>query len=172
MKIVLPTVQNVSAKVRELAAEWRKDILVIEGQDEKLAAFDAADVALAASGTVSTELALSATPMVIGYRVGALTAAIARRYVKVPYITLVNLILNREVVPEFVQENCTSANLSRELIRLLTNHAARVEQVTATASAVKAMGLGDEKPSVRAAREILRIIEEPRRKPAAALKKA
>jgi lipid-A-disaccharide synthase len=107
--------------------------------------------------------------MVIGYRVGALTAAIARRFIKVPYVTLVNIILNREVVPEFIQENCTSANLSRELIRLLTNPAARLEQVTATASAVKAMGYGDEAPSMRAAREILRIIKEPRRLPGAAV---
>jgi len=169
IRIVLPTVQNVSASVRKLAAEWRKDILVVEGPDEKMGAFDAADIALAASGTVSTELALSTTPMVIGYRVGALTAAIARRFIKVPYVTLVNIILNREVVPEFIQENCTSANLSRELIRLLTNPAARLEQVTATASAVKAMGYGDEAPSMRAAREILRIIKEPRRSPGAAV---
>ena len=167
IRVVLPTVQNVSASVRTLAEQWRKDILVVEGPDEKMGAFDAADIALAASGTVSTELALSTTPMVIGYRVGALTAAIARRFIKVPYITLVNLILNREVVPEFVQENCTPANLSRELIRLLTNPAARLEQVTATASAVKAMGYGDEAPSTRAAREILRIIKEPRRSPGA-----
>ena len=169
IRIVLPTVQNVSASVHKLAAEWRKDILVVDGPDEKLGAFDAADIALAASGTVSTELALSTTPMVIGYRVGALTAAIARRFIKVPYVTLVNIILNREVVPEFIQENCTSANLSRELIRLLTNPAARLEQVTATASAVKAMGYGDEAPSMRAAREILRIIKEPRRLPGAAV---
>lgn len=167
IRIVLPTVQNVSASVRKLAAEWRQDILVVEGPDEKMGAFDAADIALAASGTVSTELALSTTPMVIGYRVGALTAAIARRFIKVPYVTLVNIILNREVVPEFIQENCTSANLSRELIRLLTNPAARLEQVTATASAVKAMGYGDEAPSMRAAREILRITKEPRRSPGA-----
>jgi lipid-A-disaccharide synthase len=169
IRIVLPTVQNVSASVHTLAAEWRKDILVVDGPDEKLGAFDAADIALAASGTVSTELALSTTPMVIGYKVGALTAAIARRFIKVPYVTLVNIILNREVVPEFIQENCTSANLSRELIRLLTNPAARLEQVTATASAVKAMGYGDEAPSMRAAREILRIIKEPRRSPGAAV---
>jgi lipid-A-disaccharide synthase len=169
IRIVLPTVQNVSASVRTLAAQWSKDILVVEGPDEKMGAFDAADIALAASGTVSTELALSTTPMVIGYRVGALTAAIARRFIKVPYVTLVNIILNREVVPEFIQENCTSANLSRELIRLLTNPAARLEQVTATASAVKAMGHGDEAPSMRAAREILRIIKEPRRSPGAAV---
>ena len=69
---------------------------------EKFGAFEAADVALAASGTVSTELALCATPMVIGYRVGALTAAIARRYIRVEYITLVNLILKRKAIPEFV----------------------------------------------------------------------
>lgn len=169
LKIVLPTVQNVAPRVRELVAEWGKPVLVLDRPEEKLAAFDAADVALAASGTVSTELALSATPMVVGYRVGAITASIARRFIKVQYVTLVNLILNREVVPELLQENCTAANLSRELIRLLTNHAARVEQVTATAAAVKALGLGDEKPSVRAAREILRIVEEPRQRSAAAV---
>ena len=168
LKVVLPTVQNVSTRIRSLVGEWNRDVLVVDGQEEKLAAFDAADAALAASGTVTTELALSATPMVVGYKLGALTAAVARPFVKVPYITLVNLILGKEAVPEFVQEQCTSANLSRELVRLITNHASRVEQVTACASAVKAMGLGDEKPSMRAAREILRIMAEPRHKAAAA----
>jgi lipid-A-disaccharide synthase len=107
--------------------------------------------------------------MVIGYRVGALKAAIARRMVKVRYATLVNIILDREVVPEFLQERCTAPNLARELVRLLTNHAARVEQVTASVAALKAMGQGDEAPSMRAAREILRIMKEPRRNPDAAL---
>ena len=164
-RIVLPTVQTVSRKVQELVQQWGRDVIVVENPDEKLGAFDAADVALAASGTVATELALSATPMVIGYRVGALTAAIARRMVRVRYVTLVNLILDREVVPEFIQENCTPQNLSRELVRLMTNHAARLSQVTASTAALKQMGLGDEPPSLRAAREILRIMKEPRRKP-------
>ena len=167
-RIVLPTVQTVSRKVHDLVRQWGRDVIVVEDPDDKLGAFDAADVALAASGTVATELALSATPMVIGYRVGALTAAIARRMVRVRYVTLVNLILDREVVPEFIQENCTAPNLSRELVRLLTNHAARVSQVTASTAALKQMGLGDEPPSLRAAREILRIMKEPRRKPDAA----
>jgi lipid-A-disaccharide synthase len=169
-RIVVPTVQTVSHKVRELVSQWGRDVLVIEDAEEKLGAFDAADVALAASGTVATELALSATPMVIGYRVGNLTAAIARRMVKVRFVTLVNLILDRDVVPEFIQENCTAQNLSRELVRLLTNHVARVAQVTASVAALKAMGQGDEPPSLRAAREILRIMKEPRRKPDAAQK--
>ena len=171
-KIAVPTVQSVSARVKELVANWDRDILVVENPDEKLAAFDAADLALAASGTVSTELALSATPMVIGYRVGAMTAAVARPFIKVPYITLVNLILNKEVIPEFVQEQCTSQNLSRELVRLLTNHAARVEQVTACTAAIKSMGYGDEKPSIRAAREVLRLVKEPRQPRAAAINRS
>jgi lipid-A-disaccharide synthase len=169
VRIVLPTVQTVSQKVRERVSQWGRDVLIVEDPEEKMGAFDAADVSLAASGTVATELALSATPMVIGYRVGALTAAIARRMVKVRYATLVNIILDREVVPEFLQERCTAPNLASALVRLLTNHAARVEQVTASVAALKAMGQGDEAPSMRAAREILRIMKEPRRNPDAAL---
>lgn len=166
LKVVIPTVATVAARVRQLAADWRPDVLVTEDQQDKLGAFEGADVALAASGTVSTELALAATPMVIGYRVGDLTAAIARRYIKVPYITLVNLILKREAIPEFVQEECTAENLSGELVRLLTNPAARVAQVTASAEAVNALGLGGETPSVRAARAVLKLLDEPRKKTA------
>jgi lipid-A-disaccharide synthase len=166
MKVVIPTVATVAARVRQLAAEWNKEVLVTEDQQDKFGAFEAADAALAASGTVSTELALAATPMVIGYRVGQVTAAIARRYIKVPYITLVNLILKREAIPEFVQEECTAENLSAELIKLLTNPSARIAQVTASAEAVKALGFGDEKPSVRAARAVLKLLDEPKKKTA------
>ncbi len=166
LRVVIPTVSTVAARVRALAAAWDREVLIVETQEDKFGAFDAADVALAASGTVSTELALSATPMVIGYRVGQVTAAIARRYIKVPFITLVNLILKREAIPELVQEECTAENLSAELIKLLMNPAARVTQVTASAEAVKALGLGDEKPSMRAARAVLKLLDEPKRKAA------
>lgn len=167
LRIVLPTVPTVAARVKALVAEWGHPVLVIEDPQEKFAAFEAADVALAASGTVSTELALSATPMVIGYRLGRLTAMIARRYVRVSYITLINLILNRRAIPEFVQDDCTAENLSAELVQLISNPAARVAQVTASAQAVKALGLGDEKPSVRAARAVLAVMREPRKEKAA-----
>ncbi len=160
LRIVLPTVATVAARVRKLAAEWNRPVIVTEEPAEKFAAFEAADIALAASGTVATELALSATPMVIAYRVGKLTAFIARRYIRVKYITLVNLILDREAIPEFVQDDCTPERLSAELVRLITNPPARVAQVAASAEAVKALGLGDERPSLRAARAILAILAE------------
>jgi lipid-A-disaccharide synthase len=163
LRIIVPTVANVALRVKALAAEWAHPVIVVEEGGDKFAAFEAADVALAASGTVSTELALSATPMVIGYKVGKLTAMIAKRYIRVPYITLVNLILNRRAIPEFVQEDCTAEKLSAELIQLITNPAARVAQVTACAEAVKALGLGDEKPSLRAARAVLAVLREPKK---------
>lgn len=163
LTIVLPTVPNVAARVRALVAEWGRPVIVTEDQSEKFAAFEAADVALAASGTVSTELALSATPMVIGYRVGKLTAMIAARYIRVPYVTLINLILKRKAIPEFLQDDCTPEHLSAELVQLITHPGARVSQVTAAAEAVKALGLGDEKPSVRAARAILTLLREPKK---------
>ena len=101
--------------------------------------------------------------MVIGYRVGKLTAAIAAYYIRVPFITLVNLILKRKAIPEFVQTECTPEHLSAELIQLFTNPNARVAQVTASAEAIKVLGLGDEKPSVRAARAILALLKEPKK---------
>ena len=167
LTIVLPTVPTVAQRVKRLVAEWKHPVLVIEDSKEKFAAFDAADVALAASGTVSTELALSSTPMVIGYRVGRITAEIARRYIRVPFITLVNLILNRQAIPELVQDACTPERISTELVQLITNPSARIAQVTASAEAVKALGLGDEKPSLRAARAIIALLNEPKEKEAA-----
>jgi len=163
LSIVVPTVPTVAFRVREAVATWRRSAIVIEDPSEKWSAFDAADAALAASGTVSTELALTSTPMVIGYRVGALTAGIARQLMTLPpHITLVNLILDRRAIPEFVQENCTAENLSRELVTLLTNPSARMAQVVASGSAIKALGLGQERPSTRAARAILTLATTPR----------
>ena len=75
---VLPTVPNVSAKVREAVKDWPVAVHVVEGNDDKYAALAAADVALAASGTVTTELALARTPMVVAYRLGWLTYALMR----------------------------------------------------------------------------------------------
>jgi lipid-A-disaccharide synthase len=101
--------------------------------------------------------------MVIGYRLGAVTVWVARRLMTLPaHITLVNLILERRAIPEFVQENCTPENLSRELVALLTNPAARMAQVVASGEAIKALGLGDELPSIRAARAVFALAIAPR----------
>ncbi len=72
----------------------------------------AATVALACSGTVSTELALAGAPMVIGYRLGEATYAVLRHLIRTPWITLFNIAARKMIAPEFVQHRCTGANLA------------------------------------------------------------
>jgi len=154
---VIPTVGNVAKLVRRAALDWPTPVHVVEGEREKFAAFDAADAALAASGTVTSELALAKTPMVVGYRLGKVTYALAHRFLRVPYIVLINLILKREAVPEFIQGKCEPIMLSRALSPLLNESAAREKQLRDLEEAVRAFGAGGELPSLRAARTVLEL---------------
>jgi len=122
---VIPTVTQVAHLVKAAAADWPTPVEVIESEEEKFAAFRAADAALAASGTVTMELAIAGTPMVVGYRVGWLTYALAYPLLRVPYMVLVNLILGREAVPEFLQGKCAPESLANALSPLLTDKSAR-----------------------------------------------
>jgi lipid-A-disaccharide synthase len=159
---VLPTVPNVCARVRAETAGWPTPLHVLEGDDDKFASFDAADVALAASGTVTTELALSRTPMVVGYRLGWLTYALARPFIVAKFATLVNILLDREAVPEFIQENCTPEALAAALLLLFRDPKTRDAQTNALKDAIHELGGDDEPPSLRAARTLLAFAWEKR----------
>jgi lipid-A-disaccharide synthase len=156
---VLPTTGHVVDLVRAATADWPTPIHVVESDEEKFAAFDAADAALAASGTVTTELALAKTPMVVGYRVGWLTYLLARPLMHVTNVVLINLVLGREAVPEFIQGACTPEALAGALKPLLTDDATRAKQLRELEEAVRAFGLGQESPSLRAARIVLELAQ-------------
>ncbi|MFT3972026.1 MAG: lipid-A-disaccharide synthase [Amaricoccus sp.] len=121
----------------------------------KRAAFAAADVALAASGTVSLELAAAGTPMVIGYDANRLTVWIARRLVKIDTVTLVNLVTGTRAVPEFLVEDCTPERILPAVERLLLDPGAAAEQRAAGAETMRLLGRGGEPPGLRAARSVL-----------------
>lgn len=159
---VLPTMPNVAAHVREAARDWPTRLIVTEGEAEKYAAFDAADVALAASGTVTTEIALAKTPMVVGYRAGALTYALVKPLIKVEYITLMNLVLGRAAIPEFLQSKCTPEALAAALKPLIDDPAARAAQLKDAEEALDRLGSHGDRPSVRAARAVLTLAEDSR----------
>jgi lipid-A-disaccharide synthase len=152
---LLPTVDHVAAYVREHTRGWPAPLHILEGDADKFSAFDAATAALAASGTVTTELALAGTPMVVAYRLGALTYALARPFVNVRYITLANILLDRPAVPEFIQRACTGAALADALSPLLIDAEARERQKRDLAEVVEKLGVGSERPSLRAARALL-----------------
>ncbi len=156
---VLPTMPHVAARVREAASGWPTPLHILESEDDKYVAFDAADVALAASGTVTAELALSRTPMVVAYRVGGLTWALVKRLIKTPYITLINILLEREAVPEFLQARADPAALADAVQRLFTDQAAATAQIAAMDDFAHQLGEGGEAPSLRAARVLLDFVQ-------------
>jgi lipid-A-disaccharide synthase len=154
---VVPTIAHVAPLVRAAVADWPTPLHVAETDAEKFAAFDAADAALAASGTVTSELALAKTPMVVAYKVGWLTYALAKPFMHVPFMVLVNLVLGRKAVPEFAQYEATPEALVGALKPLLTDDAARAKQVSDLEEGVRAFGMGQDAPSLRAARAILEL---------------
>jgi lipid-A-disaccharide synthase len=159
---VLPTVANVADKVGALTKHWPVPLHLLENTDDKFVSFDAADVALAATGTVTTEVALSGTPMVTAYKLGWLTYALARPFISVRFATLVNILLGREAVPEFIQNRCTPEALSDALLPLFKNSEARATQIRDLDEAMHLLGAGEEAPSLRAARTLLAFAWEKR----------
>ncbi len=133
--------------------------LILPETGLKTAIFAASELALAASGTVSIELAAVGTPMVIGYKTNWLTAAIMRRAMLAPSFTLVNLLTESKAVPEFEPRDCTVANLLSAMQKLLDDPAARAAQIEKGQQAIKALGKGGEDPGLRAARSVLSIIQ-------------
>jgi lipid-A-disaccharide synthase len=159
---VLPTAGHVAPLVKAAAGDWPTPLHIVESDAEKFAAFDAADAALAASGTVTSELALAKVPMVVAYKVGWLTYALAKHLMHAPYMVLVNLVLGRKAVPEFAQYAATPAALATALKPLLAGDAPRAQQIRDLEEGVRAFGVGQERPSLRAARAVLELASKPR----------
>jgi lipid-A-disaccharide synthase len=159
---ILPTIPHIAAEVRQLTAAWPVSLHIVESESDKFAAFAAANVALAASGTVTTELALSGVPMVVAYKVGAISHAVAKAIVRVPHVSIVNLLLGREAVPEFLQTRCRPELLSSAVVRLFRDEAYREQQKRDLREAVHLLGIDDDPPSLRAARVLLDFVQERR----------
>jgi lipid-A-disaccharide synthase len=154
MAVVLPTIPSVAALVRDAVADWPTPVSVVTGEAARRDAFASADVALAASGTVILELAAAGVPLVACYRGRRLTAAIVLRLLRVRHVTLVNILLDRAVVPELLQDDCTPASLAQALVDLLDDPAARARQRAGFAAALDLLAV-DGLPSDRAAAVVL-----------------
>jgi lipid-A-disaccharide synthase len=158
LRVALPTVPTLGPLVRELVRDWPVRPEVIEQPDRKRAAFGAADVAIAASGTVSLELAANACPMVIAYDMHPVTLWLMRRMARVDTVTLVNLVSETRVVPEFIGRDCRAARIAPALARLLTDPQAQAAQAAAMALTMARLGQGGEAPGLRAARSVLAFL--------------
>ena len=159
VRCVLPTPPSRAAQVTALTTDWPVPLMVEAHPERRFACYAEADLALAASGTVGLELALARLPTIILYRTSFLTAAIVRRLVRVRYASLINLVADAPLVPEFLQERATPTALAEAATALLTDPRAWQAQVNALDGVAKALGAGTVPPSVRAAGEVMLLLD-------------
>ena len=154
----VPVASAVAGEVTRATAGWPLSTHVVHGEAEKFDAMAAAEVALAASGTVALELAMAGVPMVVAYRLNPVSSAVARRMVRVDYINLINLLLDRPAVPELLQGDCRGDLLAAALTRLLEDEALRAAQGAAASEALAMLSPEQGVPSDRAADTVLKLI--------------
>ena len=167
LRLVLPLAENRAEEILADPGEWPvtahfldpRGLPFEQAESRKFAAFAAADAALAASGTVSLELAAMRSPMVVAYKVNPITAFLVRRLLKVDTATLVNLVTETRAVPEFIQEKCRPEDVASALSPLLPAPGEpsfeREAQLAAAEGTMRALGEGAAAPSERAAQSIL-----------------
>ena len=157
LQVAVVVAGTVAASVRAQVADWPVEAHLVE-EDDKYAAMKAATVALATSGTVSTELALAGAPMIIAYRFQPLSYAIMRPFFTGKYATLFNHAADEEIAPEYIQKDATPDHLVPALERLLEDPAARADQARRQTAALDLMGREGRDPSEIAAEAVLDVI--------------
>jgi lipid-A-disaccharide synthase len=170
MELVLPTVPHLVAQVRAGVAGWAVAPRIVVEPAEKWAAFRQARAALAASGTVTLELALAGIPTVAAYRMSIVEWSIARLLrmrSTLPSVILANLIMGENVIPELLQSDCTPERLAEALLPLLSDTPQRRRQIAAFGRLDAIMAIGGEAPSAKAAAIVLDVAQHGRRDPAA-----
>ena len=158
IRVVLPTVPGVAEMVREMTRRWPTEPIVVENSRDKRAAFAAADLALAASGTVSLELAANRIPMVIGYDMAPLSRMLIGMLLRTDTVTLVNLVSETRSIPEFLGRDCQPGPMAKALQTALEDMSARKAQLDAMDVTMERLGKGGEAPGLRAARSVLQAI--------------
>ncbi|QFS83299.1 Lipid-A-disaccharide synthase [Roseivivax sp. THAF40] len=166
LRVVVPAAHSVAGAVQETVRDWPGNPIVLDPRDPerldmvtaKRAAFGAADVALAASGTVSLELAAAATPMVIAYDMSWLSRQIIGRMLITDTVTLVNLVSETRVVPEFIGKDCKPGPIADAVLQVLD---APEAQTRAMMETMVRLGLDGPPPGERAARAVLDGLGKP-----------
>ena len=158
-EVAIPVVESVRGLIEQHLPAWPKRPALLEGEEDKFRAFKLARAALAASGTVTLELAVAGTPMVVAYKVDAVMAPPLRLMIKARSIVLANLVLGENAFPELIQERCTPVKLADALAAILDEGPARAKQLAALARIPERLRLPRGTPSEAAADIVLDYAE-------------
>jgi lipid-A-disaccharide synthase len=151
LELVLPTVPHLLERVKKDTARWPLQPRIVVDAQEKLSAFRTARAALAASGTVTLELAVAGVPTVVAYKASLIEELILRQLIRVPTIVLANLVLGENVMPEYLQREANPERLAAALASLIADTPERQHQLSAFARLDAIMGIGAVAPSEMAA---------------------
>jgi lipid-A-disaccharide synthase len=157
---ILPTMPHLQEAVADGLKGWKVTPRVVVGEQEKRAAFRIAHAAFAKSGTATLELAIAGVPMVAAYKAGAVEALIMRSMIRLNSVILANLVIGENVVPEFIQQDCTPEKLLPALREILRDSPLRRRQVEAFAKIDSIMSTGNQPPSARAADIVLAMMRK------------
>ena len=156
--LVVPLADNVSQIVRAKMSKWKFNVHFVTETD-KYDAFAALDSALAASGTVALELALANVPFITIYKMAPVSNYLARRLVRLKYVNLINILLDKPVVPELLLESCKPELIAPALGDIWTKKKLREQQISEFKEVLKLLGAGHEPPGTRAAKAVLDVLE-------------
>ena len=161
---IVPVVPHLKEKIAQAVASWPGNVHLVMGAADKYAAMRLGTAALAASGTVTLELALAGLPMVVAYKVDAVTAAVVRRLITTDTAILANLVLgSQRPFPQYIQEDCIPEKLAKAVAELMSDTSARRVQLEALARVPGKLLLASGTPSEAAARAVLAVAGRPRR---------
>ncbi len=160
LHVVMPVTPSSTNHIKMKTADWPAPVTIVATDADKYDAFAASKAALTCSGTVAIELAMSRLPMITAYRVSPVTAFLYRRLIKAKFANLVNIMHDRLIVPELLQENCTPDKLSGAIHMLLQDETIRQRQIDGLASVAGWLGRGSFIPSERAAETIIDTIQQ------------
>lgn len=157
---VIPTVKTVSGLVKNMSKDCGVPLVITETEKDRYDAFKAAKAAMAASGTVALELAISDVPHIIGYKVSDFTAMLLRRFMHIQFVNLSNILLGREIIPELLQERCVTSNICMYLHELLNRGDLYEKQINGFRKVREVLGMSEQTPSENAADVIIGIVRD------------
>ena len=160
---VIVTLPFLKKTIEKYSSQLPEDTIIIDSQLEKNNLFAASKVAIAKSGTGTLELSLARVPLVIAYKISFISYCLIRFIIKIKYANLLNLVMNKEIIPEFIQNKCNADDLVNSTLNLLKDSQEANIQVQEANEALEKLGLSDEiSPSAKAANVIIDIINKSR----------
>ncbi|MEC8177866.1 MAG: lipid-A-disaccharide synthase, partial [Pseudomonadota bacterium] len=160
LSVVVPVVPHTRAAVRARVAGWPIKPILVEDESDKIAAFSAANAALAASGTATLELGMAGLPSVVAYKMGGMMGPLLLRMLRVPSAVIVNLVLDAPVMQEFLEDRCTADLITPAVNALLQDDALNSEKRAQLLPLANVLGGAGQSPATRAAEIIRSLIQQ------------